>query len=144
MGRSDQRPVPVEDDERFAMRQGDMPPPVPERVANPRIREDRAVQTSDRTWKRCTRATSGDACTKACPGETVVRRIMIIMEGQGCGWACGRRVFLVSVSCFFFFTMVSNGVDRMRLPCSALNVKVVRKSKQAQTNDRRNHEPRLL
>ena len=60
--------------------------------------------------------------------ETVVRRIMIIMEGQGCGWACGRRVFTVSVSCFFFFfTIVSNGVDRMRLPSSALNVKVVRK-----------------
>ena len=32
---------------------------------------------------------------------------------SGCGWACGRRVFPVSVSCFFFFTMVSNGVDRM-------------------------------
>ena len=31
---------PIEDDgERLAMRQGDMPPPVPERVANPRIRE---------------------------------------------------------------------------------------------------------
>ena len=27
-----------------AMRQGDVPPPVPERVANPSIREDRAVQ----------------------------------------------------------------------------------------------------
>ena len=33
-----------DDDERLAMRKGDMPPPVPERVANPRIREDRAVQ----------------------------------------------------------------------------------------------------
>ena len=32
---------PTEDDEqRLAMRQGDMSPPVPERVANPRIRED--------------------------------------------------------------------------------------------------------
>ena len=31
---------PIEgDDERLAMTQGDMPPPVPERVANPRIRE---------------------------------------------------------------------------------------------------------
>ena len=58
-----------------------------------------------------------------------------------CGWACGRRVFTVSVSCFFFFTMVSNGVDTMRFPCSALNVKVVRNSKQARTNDRRNHDP---
>ena len=32
---------PIEDEEeRLAMKQGDMPPPVPERVANPRIRED--------------------------------------------------------------------------------------------------------
>ena len=36
------------------MRQGDMPPPVPERVANPRIREDRAVQDFQETLKRCT------------------------------------------------------------------------------------------
>ena len=36
---------PIEDDdERLVMRKSDMPPPVPERVANPRIREDRAVQ----------------------------------------------------------------------------------------------------
>ena len=36
---------PIEDDkEMLAMRQGDVPPPVPERVSNPRIREDRAVQ----------------------------------------------------------------------------------------------------
>ena len=35
---------PIEDDEeRLAMRQGDLPP-VPEKVANPRIRQDRAVQ----------------------------------------------------------------------------------------------------
>ena len=38
---------PIEDDdERLAMRKGHMPPPAPERVANPRIREDRAVQSS--------------------------------------------------------------------------------------------------
>ena len=31
------------------------------------------------------------------------------------------------------------------IPCTALNVKVVRMSKQARTNDRRNHDsPRLL
>ena len=37
---------PIEDDdERLAMKKGDMPPPVPERVANPKIREDRAVPT---------------------------------------------------------------------------------------------------
>ena len=36
---------PIEDDEeRLSMRQGDVPPPVSEPVANPRIREDRAVQ----------------------------------------------------------------------------------------------------
>ena len=36
---------PIEDDdERLATRRGDMPPPVPERVASPRIRQDRAVQ----------------------------------------------------------------------------------------------------
>ena len=33
-----------DDEERLAMRQGDLPPPVPERVDDPRIREDRAVQ----------------------------------------------------------------------------------------------------
>ena len=33
-----------DDDERLAMRKSDMPPPVPERTANPRIREDRAIQ----------------------------------------------------------------------------------------------------
>ena len=36
---------PIEDDdERLAMRQSDMPPPVPERIANRRIREDRTLQ----------------------------------------------------------------------------------------------------
>ena len=36
---------PIEDDEeRLVMRQSDKPPPVSERVANPRIRGDRAVQ----------------------------------------------------------------------------------------------------
>ena len=33
-----------EDDERLSMRKGDMPPLVSERIANPRIREDRAIQ----------------------------------------------------------------------------------------------------
>ena len=40
----------------------------------------------------------------------------------------------------FFFTVVSNGVDTMRFPCSALNVQVVRNSKQARTNDRRHSQ----
>ena len=37
--------VPIEnDEERLAMKRGDKPPPVPERVADPSIREDHAVQ----------------------------------------------------------------------------------------------------
>ena len=45
------------------------------------------------------------------------------------------------VSCFFvFFTMVPNGIDTTRFPCSALNVKVVRNSRQARTNGRSNHD----
>ena len=34
---------PIENDERLAMKKGDMPPAVPERVANPRIRKDQAT-----------------------------------------------------------------------------------------------------
>ena len=35
---------PIEnDEERLAMKRGDMPPPVPKRLANPRIREDQAL-----------------------------------------------------------------------------------------------------
>ena len=47
------------------MRQGDMPPPVPERVANPRIREDRAVQDFQYNSEKMHRATYEDACTRA-------------------------------------------------------------------------------
>ena len=57
---------PIEDDEeRLAMKQGDMPPPVPERVANPRIRDDRAVQEFQRNSDKMHRATSDDAFTQA-------------------------------------------------------------------------------
>ena len=57
---------PIEgDEERLAMRQGDMPPPVPEQVANPRIREDRAVQDFQQNSEKMHRATSEDAYTKA-------------------------------------------------------------------------------
>ena len=57
---------PIEDDdERFATRRGDMPPPVPERVANPRIREDRAVQDFRENLEKMHRATSEDVYTKA-------------------------------------------------------------------------------
>ena len=42
---SDQVREPIEDDEeRLAMKQGDMPPPGPERVANPRIRGDETTE----------------------------------------------------------------------------------------------------
>ena len=47
------------------MRQDDVPPPVPERVGNPRIREDRAVQEFQLNSETMHRATSKDAYTKA-------------------------------------------------------------------------------
>ena len=57
---------PIEDDEeRLAMKQGAMPPPAPERVANPRIREDRALQEFQLNSKEMHRATSDDAFTQA-------------------------------------------------------------------------------
>ena len=55
---SDQAREPFEDDEeRLAMKQGDMPPPVPERVANPRIREFEMTEqyrNFNQTRTRCT------------------------------------------------------------------------------------------
>ena len=42
-----------------------MPPPVPERVANPRIREDRVAQDFQQNSEKMHRATSEDAYTKA-------------------------------------------------------------------------------
>ena len=48
------------------MRKGDIPPPVPERVANLRIREDRAIQEFRQNSEKMHRATSEDAHTKAC------------------------------------------------------------------------------
>ena len=57
---------PIEDDEeRLAMKQGDMAPPVPERVANPRIQGDRAVQEFQSNSDKMHRATSDDAFTQA-------------------------------------------------------------------------------
>ena len=63
---------------------------------------------------------------------------MCFMEGQGVDVHVGDDFLW----CFVFVssTMVSNGVDTMRFPCSALNVKVVRHWKQARVNDRRNHD----
>ena len=51
---SNQVREPIEnDEERLAMKRGDMPPPLPQRDANPRIREDQALQecfsNSDKT-----------------------------------------------------------------------------------------------
>ena len=55
---SDQVREPIEDDEeRLAMKRGDMPPPVPERVANPRIREFEMTEqyrNFNQTRTRCT------------------------------------------------------------------------------------------
>ena len=53
------------DEETLAMRPSDMPPPVPERVANPRIREDRAVQNIRQNSEKMHRATYEDAYTRA-------------------------------------------------------------------------------
>ena len=46
---------PIEnDEERLAMKRGDMPPPVPKRVANPRIQEIKLYRNFIRTRTRCT------------------------------------------------------------------------------------------
>ena len=47
------------------MRQGDMPPPVPERVANPSFRVDRVVQDFQYNSEEMQRATHEDAYTRA-------------------------------------------------------------------------------
>ena len=44
-------------DERLAMEKDDMPPPVPERVANPRTREDRALHEFHSNSDKMHRAT---------------------------------------------------------------------------------------
>ena len=53
------------DDGRLAMRQSEMPPQEPERVTNPRIREDRAVQDVQLHSERMHRATSEDTYRRA-------------------------------------------------------------------------------
>ena len=47
------------------MRKSDMSPPAPERVANPRTREDRALQEFRQNSEKMHRATYEDAYTKA-------------------------------------------------------------------------------
>ena len=52
---------PVENDEEtLAMKRGDMPPPVPKRVANPRIREYQALQEFHSNSDKMHRATPED------------------------------------------------------------------------------------
>ena len=52
---------PIEnDEERLAMKRGDMPPPVPQRAANPRIREEQAVQEIYSNSDRIHRANPDD------------------------------------------------------------------------------------
>ena len=63
---SHQAREPIEDDDEWrAMRQGEIPPPVPERVADPSIREDRAVQDFRQNSDKMHRATQEDAYAKA-------------------------------------------------------------------------------
>ena len=52
---------PIENDgETLAMKRGDMPPPVPKRVANPRIRKDQALQEFRSNSDKMHRATPED------------------------------------------------------------------------------------
>ena len=54
---------------------------------------------------------------------------MCFMEGQGVDGHV--RDDFLCFWCSSSSTMVSHGVDTLRFPCSALNVKVLRNSKQA-------------
>ena len=56
---------PIEgDEERLAMKRGDMPPPLPKRVANPRIRDDQALNGFFSNSNKMHRASSNDAYTQ--------------------------------------------------------------------------------
>ena len=56
---------PIEDDEeRLAMEKDDMLPPLPQRLASPRIRKIKHYKNSIRTQTRCT-VLPDDACTQA-------------------------------------------------------------------------------
>ena len=57
---------PIEDfEERLAMKIGDMPPPLPRRVSNPRIRGDEALNEFFSNSDKMIRATSDDVYTEA-------------------------------------------------------------------------------
>ena len=59
-----QRREPIEDDEeKLAMKRDEMLPPLPQRVANARTREDRAVHESHSNSDKMHRATSDDEFT---------------------------------------------------------------------------------
>ena len=58
---------------------------------------------------------------------------------------CSFKAVIVHVSLSFFFlrkkTMVPNGIDRMWMPSSAVDVNVVRNSRQARVNGESDHDP---
>ena len=62
---SHQEREPIENDERLAMKRGDVPPPLPPRVANPRIRNDQALHFFYSNSDKMHRATSDDAYSQA-------------------------------------------------------------------------------
>ena len=53
------------DGERLAMKRSDMPPPLPERVADPRIRDDPALNEFNSNSDKMHRATCDDDNTQA-------------------------------------------------------------------------------
>ena len=53
------------DKDRLAMKRGDMPPPLPQRVANPRIREDQALRSFHSKSDKMHRPTPDDDFTQA-------------------------------------------------------------------------------
>ena len=55
----------IENEERLAMKRGDMLSPLPKRVANPRFRDDRALREIFSNSDKMHRATSDDAYTQA-------------------------------------------------------------------------------
>ena len=54
-----------DDEERLAMKKGEMPPPLPKRVPNPRVRDDRALHEFFSNSDKMHRATPDDAYTQA-------------------------------------------------------------------------------
>ena len=61
---SEREPI-EEDEERVSMKIGDMPPPLPGRVSNPRIRDDQALNGFFSSSDKIHRAASDDVYTQA-------------------------------------------------------------------------------